>query len=324
MNFTTRRVARAMRSGGTENIEIGTEELGPLEQGQVLVRVAAVGLNPAETLLRRGDYVVKVPFPFVLGGEGSGTVAAVGAGVSLAVGTRVCWGAVPASCGDFLLAPATMLTRIPVELSFEQAASVPVAAITAGGLARVWPLDGRSAVVWGAAGAVGRMLVAILARRGVVVMGIASGKRVSLVLEAGAKVAVDRNAEDVREAVMAHTKNKGVAAVFDPIGKDTFEISLGMLAPRGCLITYGELSGAAPAIALQDLFRGSLFVTKFNGMRWLEGMHELPVLAAEGVALAVGKPGLISEVAGRFPLERAAEAYAMLETNPGGKVLVVP
>jgi NADPH2:quinone reductase len=324
MNVTTRRVARAMRPGGTENIEIGTEELGALEQGQVLVRVAAVGLNPAETLLRRGDYVVKVPFPFVLGGEGSGTVAAVGAGVSLEVGMRVCWGAVPASCGDFLLVPATMLTLIPAQLSFEQAASVPVAAITAGGLARVWPLDGRSAVVWGAAGAVGRMLVAILARRGVDVIGIASGKRVSLVLEAGAKVAVDRSSQDVREAVMAHTKNKGVAAVFDPIGKDTFEISLGMLAARGCLITYGELSGAAPAIALQDLFRGSLFVTKFNGMRWVEGMNELPVLAAEGVALAAERTGLINEVAGRFPLERAAEAYAMLETNPGGKVLVVP
>jgi NADPH2:quinone reductase len=324
MDLGMRRIARAMRAGGTENIEIGSEELAPLAEGQVLVRVAAVGLNPAETLLRRGDYVVKVPFPFVLGGEGSGTVADVGAGVSLEVGTRVCWGAVPASCGDFLIAREAMLSRIPEGLSFEQAACVPVAAITAAGLARVWPLDGRSAVVWGAAGAVGRMLVAILTRRGVEVIGIAAGERVDLVREAGARFAVDRGIEDVREAVLAHTNGKGVAAVFDPIGKDTFEISLRMLAARGCLITYGELSGAAPAIALQDLFRGSLFVTKFNGMHWLEGMHEFPALAADGLALALGKPGLISKVAGRFPLERAAEAYALLEANPGGKVLVVP
>jgi len=324
MDIKVRRVARAMRAGGTENIEVGTEELGRLQAGQVLVQVAAVGLNPVETLLRRGDYVVKVPFPFVLGGEGAGTVSAVGEGVSLEVGTRVCWGAIPASCGDYLVAPAAMVTTIPERLSFDEAARVPVAAITAAGLARVWPLEGRRAVVWGAAGAVGQMLVAILARRGVGVIGIASGTRVSRVLDAGAQFAVDRGAGDVREAVMSHTGGKGVAAVYDPIGKDTYTASLGMLAPRGCLITYGEFSGAAPEIALQDLFRGSLFITKYNGVRWVEGMHEFPAMVGEGLAMAAEKPGVIGEVAGRFQLERAAEAYAMLETNPNGKVLVAP
>jgi NADPH2:quinone reductase len=97
-----------------------------------------------------------------------------------------------------------------------------------------------------------------------------------------------------------------------------------MLAPRGCLVTYGELSGPVPGIALQDLFRNSLFVTKFNGMRWVEGMHEFPALVSAGLNTALKRPGVITEVAGKFPLERAAEAYAMLESNPNGKVLVIP
>jgi NADPH2:quinone reductase len=311
-----------MRPGGTGNIEIGDEDLAALKAGEVLVAVASVGLNPIETL-RRGNYVVKVPFPFVTGGEGAGTVVASADG-ALNAGSRVCWGAIPGSCANFLIAPAAMLTPVPDAVSFEQAASLPVAAITAAGLARVWPLEGQTAVVWGAAGAVGRMLVAILADRGVTVVGIATGKRVDAVRLAGAAHVVDRASEDVREAVSAHTNGHGAAAVFDPIGRLTYETSLQMLAPRGCLITYGELSGPVPGIALQDLFRGSLFVTKFNGLRWMEGMHEFPALVSAGLAMALKRPGVMTEIAAKFPLERAAEAYAMLEANPNGKVLVVP
>ena len=156
-----------------------------------------------------------------------------------------------------------MLAPIPDDLTFEDAASVAVAGLTAGGLARVWPLEGRAAVVWGAAGAVGRMLVAILADRGVDVIGIASGQRVDGVRAAGANHVIDRNAQNVRDAVREYTGGRGVAAVFDPIGAPTFETSLQLLAPRGCLINYGELSGSVPSIDLHQLFPGSVFVTKY-------------------------------------------------------------
>lgn len=114
------------------------------------MRVATVGLNHAETLIRSDKYVVRVPFPYATGGEGSGTVVAAGAGENMAIGARVCWGAVLGSCADYLIAPASMLLPIPDELSFEDAACVPVASLTAGGLVRVWPLEGRTVVVWGA------------------------------------------------------------------------------------------------------------------------------------------------------------------------------
>ena len=319
-----RRVARALRAGGPEVIELGDEQLPPLKSGEVLVRVEAAGLNHAETLIRSGNYTVRLPFPYPLGGEGAGVVVAAGPDVSLSVGSRVCWGAVLGSCATLVAAPASMFVPLPGGLSFDDGACLPVAALTAGGLARVWPLKGQSAVVWGAAGAVGRMLVAILADRGVDVIGIASGTRVERARAAGAHHVVDRAHADVRDAVRACTGGRGVAAVFDPIGAPTYETSLQLLAPRGCLINYGELSGPVPEFNLHRLFPGSLFVTKYNGMRWVEGLHEFGVLIAEGLALACKRPAVISDVAGHFSLDRVIDAYRLMESGASGKVLVQP
>jgi NADPH2:quinone reductase len=319
-----RRVARALRAGGPEVIEVGVEQLPPLATGEALVRVEAAGLNHAETLIRSGTYTVRLPFPYPLGGEGSGLVVAAGPETPISVGTRVCWAAVLGSCANFVVAPASMLAPIPDGLSFDAAASLAVAGLTAGGLARVWPLKGSEAVVWGAAGAVGRMLVAILAGQQVKVIGIASGKRVDAVRAAGAAHVIDRAVEDVRESVHAYTSGRGAAAVFDPIGASTYQTSLRLLAPRGCLISYGELSGPAPAINLHELFGGSLFVTKYNGMRWVEGVHEFPSLISEGLTLATTRPAIISDIAGRFALDQIVDAYRKLESEPHGKVLVLP
>ena len=325
MKVTERQVARALRPGGPEVIEVSFEQLPPLEVGEVLVRVEAVGLNHAETLIRSGSYAVRLAFPFLLGGEGAGTVLAGGPEVTIPPGTRVCWAAVLGSCATFLVVPSSMVVAIPEDVSIEQAACAAVAGLTAGGLARVWPLQrGSTAVVWGAAGAVGRMLVALLADRGVHVIGVASGNRVDALRAVGAAYVIDRSTEDVRDAVRAHTKGRGADAVFDPIGAATFQASLQMLAPRGCLITYGELSGPAAAFDLNQLFPSSVFVTKYNGTRWVEGIHEFADFISQALTLASKRPAVISEIDGRFSLDDVVEAYRALESDPRGKVLVIP
>src|ERR1700692_665376 len=216
---TQRRVARALRPGGPDVIEVGVEDLVPLKAGEALVEIAAAGLNHADTLIRSGAYAAPLAFPPAAGGEGSGPVISIGPEVSLPAGTRVCWGAVLGSCATHVIAPAFLLAPIPDGLSFEDGASLAVAGLTAGGLARVWPVEDRVAVVWGAAGAVGRMLVALLAGRGAQVIGIASGQRVEAVRAAGATRVIDRAAgEEVLAAVRAHTAGRGAAVVFDPIG----------------------------------------------------------------------------------------------------------
>jgi NADPH2:quinone reductase len=116
--------------------------LAPPKAGEVLVRVEAAGLNHAETLIRSGNYTVRLPFPHAVGGEGSGTIVATESEATMSVGTRVCWGAVLGWCATFVTAPASLLVPIPDGLSFEDGACLAVAGLTAGGLARVWPLEG--------------------------------------------------------------------------------------------------------------------------------------------------------------------------------------
>src|SRR5215467_11437490 len=103
---TQRRVARALRAGGPEVIEVDVEDLPPLKANEGLVEVAAAGLNHAETLIRSGNYAVRLPFPHAVGGEGAGTVIVTGPEVTIPVGTRVCWGAVLGSCATHVIAPA--------------------------------------------------------------------------------------------------------------------------------------------------------------------------------------------------------------------------
>src|SRR5215471_6657348 len=113
------RVVRAVRAGGPDVLVVDTADLPPLKAGEALVRVSAAGLNHVDSLARSGEYSIRFLFPFAVGIEGSGTVVAAGAGVSLTPGTRVCWTAVLGSCATYVVAPARMLAPLPDALGFE-------------------------------------------------------------------------------------------------------------------------------------------------------------------------------------------------------------
>jgi NADPH2:quinone reductase len=249
---------------------------------------------------------------------------ATGPQVPIQPGTRVCWAPVVGSCADYLTAPAAMLVPVPDGLSVEDAARLPSAGVTAQLLTWVWPLAGKTALVWGAAGPVGRMLVALLCEAGTEVIGIASGERVQIVRELGAAHAIDRTRHHVVEAVGALTDGRGVTAVFDPVGAPTYRASLAMLGRRGCLINYGELSGELPTVELMDLMDKGLFVTKFGGGGALDDLSELPGLIAAALALALRRPQVISQAGGRFSLEQAADGYQVLQADLPGKILIIP
>src|SRR5215471_12386670 len=322
---TQRRVARATRAGGPEVLSIAVEDLRPLKIGEALVRVEAAGLNHVDSLVRSGTYSIRFAFPFDVGVEGAGTVMAVGPGVSLSPGTRVCWTAVVGSCATYVIAPVQMLAELPQGLSVEAGASLAHAGITAAGLVRHCPVaEGQSAVVWGAAGAVGRLLVAFLAARGSSVIGIASGARTNTARAAGAAHVVDRSTDDVVEDVRRHSGGRGVAAVFDPVGAATYDTSLRLLAPRGCLVNYGQLSGALPNVDLAQLMEaGSIFVTKYGPRAGVVRREDVSAFISETLALATTRP-LVSDVAARLPLNRVADAYRALDSGVQGKVLVLP
>ncbi len=322
---TERHVARAARAGGPEVLAVAVEDLQPLKNGEALVRVEAAGLNHIDSLVRSGGYSIRFEFPFDVGVEGAGTVVAAGPGVAIPPGTRVCWTAVVGSCATYVIAPVQMLAALPDGLSVEAGASLAHAGVTAAGLVRHCPIaDGQSAVVWGAAGAVGRLLVALLAARGVSVIGIASGARTNAARAAGAGHVVDRSSVDVVEEVRRRTGGRGAAAVFDPVGAATYETSLRLLAPRGYLVNYGQLSGALPDVDLgQVMDAGSIFVTKYGPRAGLVRPEHVGAFISEALALASTRP-LVSDIAARFPLDRVADAYRALDSGALGKVLVLP
>ena len=320
-----RRVARACRAGGPDVLAVFDEDLRPLQAGEALVRVEAAGLNHVDSLARSGTYSIRFPFPFDVGVEGAGTVVAVGPGVGMRTGTRVCWTAVLGSCATHVIAPARMLAELPQALSVEAGASLAHAGVTAAGLVRHCPLAaGRTAVVWGAAGAVGRLLVALLAARGVTVIGIASGARTQAARAAGAAHVIDRSIDDVVADARRCTGGTGAAAVFDPVGASTYHANLRLLAPRGCLVNYGQLSGALPDVDLSELMEaGSIFVTKYGPRAGLVDADRAAAFISEAVALAATRP-LASDIGGRFTLSRVGDAYRALDAGTRGKVLVLP
>ena len=320
-----RRVARATRAGGPEVLAVTADALRPLKIGEALVRVEAAGLNHVDSLVRSGTYSIRFEFPFDVGVEGAGTVVAAGPGVAIPPGTRVCWTAVVGSCATYVIAPVQMLAQLPDALSVEAGASLAHAGVTAAGLIRHCPMaEGQSAVVWGAAGAVGRLLVALLAARGVSVIGIASGARTNAARAAGADHVVDRSTADVVEDVRRHTGGRGASAVFDPVGAATYETSLRLLAPRGYLVNYGQLSGALPNVDLGRLMdAGSIFVTKYGPRTGLVRPEQVAALISDALALATQRP-LVSDVAARLPLNRVADAYRALDSGVPGKILVLP
>jgi NADPH2:quinone reductase len=105
----------------------------------------------------------------------------------------------------------------------------------------------------------------------------------------------------------------------------TCRTSLNLLAPRGCLINYGQLSGELPAVELTDLMNaGSVFITKYGPRAGLAGPARVASFISEALACATRRPAVVSSVAGRFSLDRAKEAYSALESGPHGKILVLP
>jgi NADPH2:quinone reductase len=320
-----RRVARATKAGGPDVIAVELERLSPLRADEALIRVEAAGLNHVDSLARSGTYSLKFPFPYAIGFEGAGTVVAVGANVTMRTHARVCWTAVFGSCATHVVARADLLAPVPDDIALEDAATLAHAAVTAEGLARHWPLaPGAFAVIWGAAGAVGRLLVSRLVERGIHVIGIASGERTEAVRALGASRAIDRCQEDIRAIVLECSEGRGAGAVFDPIGAATWDTSIGLLAPRGCLVNYGQLTGAVPPLDLAQLMAaGSIFVTKYGPRAGVVPVGELASIIGSTLLRARTQP-LSAGIAARFPLDSAVEAFRTMEAGASGKILILP
>ena len=233
---------------------------------EVQIEQKAVGLNFIDIYFRTGLYAN--PLPHGLGFEGSGVVTAVGSEVShLKVGDRVAYGQSP--IGAYALVrnvPAFQVVKLPDGISFEEAAAIMLKGLTAWYLLRqTYKVQaGETILLHAAAGGVGLIATQWAKALGVKVIGTASSaEKIALAKEHGAWEMINYREEDVVARVIELTDGKKLPVVYDGVGKDTFEVSLDCLRPRGLLVSYGNASGAVTGVNLGILAaKGSLYVTR--------------------------------------------------------------
>jgi NADPH2:quinone reductase len=297
------------------------------QPGEAVVRVEAAGLNFIDVYHRTGLY--KATLPVTLGQEGAGTVLAVAPDVKeLAPGDRVAWAGVFGAYADQAAVPAERLVKLPDGLDARQGAAAMLQGMTAHYLAcTVYPLQpGHTCLVHAAAGGVGLLLTQIAKLRGARVIGtVSTEEKAQIARDAGADETIDYTKQDFVAEVRRLTGGGGVQAVYDSVGKATFEKGFGCLAPRGMMALFGQSSGPVGPFDPQVLAqRGSLFLTRPSLFHFIATREEL--VARAGEVLSWIRDGRLKLRIGReFPLRDAAEAHRALEGRlTTGKVLLIP
>ena len=257
---------RFEKTGGPEVltlVDIDTPKPGP---GQILVRHSFIGVNFIDTYHRGGIY--PVPLPSGLGGEGAGTVEAIGEGVkTLKVGDRIAYsGSALGSYAEAHLVPAAKALKLPSYLSDDIAAASLLKGMTAQYLLKqTYPVKpGETILFHAGAGGVGLIAVQWAKHLGAkVIATVGSDEKIALVKDHGADHVINTRREDFVKRVHEITDGKRVSVVYDSVGKDTFMGSLDCLKVRGMMVTYGNSSGQVPAFEPHILnVKGGLYVTR--------------------------------------------------------------
>lgn len=293
-------------------------------KGEIVVRVAAVGLNFADMLAIQGKYQVRTPPPYIPGMELSGVVEELGPGVTApAVGTRVLATCAAGALAQWICLPAQRITPLPDNMSFAEAAGFPIAYGTShlalSHKGRLQP--GETLFVTGAAGGVGLTAVEIGKRLGARVIASARGQdRLDVARAAGADVLIDSEAPNLKEALRAEG---GVDVVYDAVGGPAFDAALRACKPDGRLLAIGFASGEVPQIAANLLLVKNLTVSGF----WYGGYEtHAPELVAASMAelLRWRAEGLLRpHVSHVLPFEAFPEGLALLrERRATGKVVI--
>lgn len=321
------RAIRVEATGGPEVMN-ATDIAEPEPQhGELLVAVAASGVNFIDTYQRSGIY--QMALPFTPGSEGAGTVTAVGPDVTdFAVGDRVAWAMAPGSYAEQTVVPTANTVRVPDGIDDQSAAAAPLQGMTAHYLvASTYPVQsGDTALVHAAAGGMGLLLTQLIKSRGGRVIGtVSTDEKERLAREAGVDEIIRYTTEDIAERVRALTDGAGVDVVYDGVGQSTFDASLASLRPRGTLALFGAASGPVPPLDPQRLnSAGSVFLTRPSLGHHLRSRAELDWRAGE-IFGAVSRGELNLRVGATYPLADAQRAHEDLENRrTTGKLLLLP
>lgn len=319
------RAIQVRQTGGPEVLgvaEVDRLEAGP---GQALVRVTAAGVNFIDTYHRSGLY--PKPLPFTPGGEAAGVVEAVGDGVTeVRVGDRVAGIAFDGAYQQFALAQADKLVPVPDGVTDELAAAALLQGMTAHYLLRdVYRVQaGDPVLVHAGAGGMGLLLTQLAVELGATVLTtVSTPEKADLSRAAGAAHVLEY--DQVPARVRELTGGRGVAAVYDGVGRATFDGSLASLRIRGTLALFGYASGPIPPFDINRLqTSGSILLTRPTLGHFTLTRDEL-LARADYIFQRVAAGTVNIRVGGTYALDAVQEAHRDLEARrTTGKLLIEP
>jgi NADPH2:quinone reductase len=321
MTSYSSRAIRIDQNGGPEQLKLVHVMVGEPGPGEIRIRHHAVGLNFIDVYQRDGLYAL--PLPAQLGMEAAGVVEAVGEGVThLKVGDRAAYASQPpGSYCELRVMPAKCVCKLPDAISFETGAAMMLKGLTAQYLLkRTQPQGGLQpgdfVLFHAAAGGVGLIACQWARALGLQLIGTAgSDAKCALAKAHGAAFVINYSSEDFLARVKEITGGKGVKAVYDSVGKDTWDKSLDCLAPFGLMAWFGNASGPVPAFAPGILApKGSLYVTRqtlFTHIATREGTQAM----ADDLFEMVGSGKVLIRIDQRYKLEDVQQAHRDLEAR---------
>jgi NADPH:quinone reductase len=306
-----------------EWVEVEDPDPGPTD---LVVQLAAAGLNFIDTYHRSGLY--QVALPFTPGSEGAGVVVAAGEHCTLRPGDRVAWGSSGSSYAELVRVPEAVAVRVPDGVDLEQAAAVMLQGMTAHYLVHdTFPLSaGQRCLIHAGAGGTGLLLIQMAHHIGAEVFTtVGSAEKAELAAVAGADHTILYRDVDFADAIEGLIGPKAIDVVYDGVGKAVFERSLDVLKVRGMMVTFGNASGPPDPIAPLRLSQlGSLFLTRPTLFHYVATRGDLERRAGD-VFRAMADGWLDVRIGERVPLSSAADAHRLLEgRETTGKVLLVP
>ena len=298
-------------------------------EGEVLIEVRSAGINYADTMRRRNQYVESQDLPFVPGSEVAGTVAEVGDGVDdVSVGDRVVTLLGTGGYAEYAVAFAQGLIPLPEGLDFDRAAAIPLQGLTAYHCIKTSGAlkEGESVLVHAAAGGVGTLSVQVarLLGAGTVIATASSEEKLDLARSLGADVLIDYTEEDWPEQVREATEGKGADIILEMVGADFPAKNLECLNVFGRMVVFGAASRDRGTIMPVALMKRCHAVVGFY-LPQIMRRPDLFVPSLKEVLAWISSGDLELTIGDTYPLEQAAKAHADLEgRKTTGKLLLNP
>jgi NADPH2:quinone reductase len=316
------------KNGGPEVLELQDVNVGSPGPDEIKVTNHAIGLNYIDTYHRSGLY--PLPLPSGIGLEAAGKIDEVGSNVKeFNKGDNIAYAAMPiGSYAQQRIIPSKIAIKVPDGISFQQAATLITKGLTVNYLiTKTYNLKaGETVLFHAAAGGVGQIFAQWANSIGAKVIGtVGSDEKIKIAKENGYEHVINYTKEDFTKKVMEITKNEGVPAVFDGVGKNTFKGSLACLKTRGMMISFGNASGPLdPVNVPKDIQPKGLYLTRPSIAQYFTNRKELQT-GADEVFEKVKFGKIKIKISKEYKLVEAKKAHEDLEARKlTGPAILIP